>query len=629
MGGTFKVFNDLSSAKIIAVDIETCDPSITAGLGAGELRDGFICGISLATDDGFAEYFPIKHAEGENLDIRTVYAYLKEQLNRPHQIKLGHNIMYDARYLKEAGVDITGKMYDTEIAEGLLDENKGSEGYSLESVATKHTGSGKESEYLYAYLSAKFGGKPTRKAQAKNIWRAPGAIVRAYAISDVVQPINVFKEQRILLESQGLLELFELECSLLPLLMAMRRRGVKIDTGRVEILKHQFKQDIDLCEKEVYKLFGREFNLRSSKQLGEVFESLGVTGKKTATGKLSTAKAALALFEHPAAKRLLELREMNTLLSTFLTGYCTEHLINGRLHCQLHPLKSDQGGTVTGRFSCSDPNLQNIPKKRSQVVRSLFLPDNNDLWFSDDLSQIEYRLLVHYATGASAEEARQAYISNPDTDYHAYVKDLIVQKTQREISRSSVKAINFGLMYTKGKKSLAADLGLSLKEAEQLFEMYHSSLPYVIQTQRKFASRANQRGYIHTILKRRRRFDLWEPVAYDPDSPRKPPLPHAEALEKYGAIKRAKTKDALNAGLQGGCADLMKLSMLKIWESGICDVLGAPSITVHDELNWSVPQTKIALEAHQAAVDIMKNCYKLKVPLLVSSKSGKNWGELI
>lgn len=623
------MFEDLSDANIIAIDIETCDPSITAGLGAGELRDGYICGVSLATDTGVSEYYPVAHAQGVNLKKEALYDYLNKELGNDYQIKIGHNIMYDVRYLAQAGVAVKGELYDTEIAEGLLDENKGSGGYSLESVATKYTGKGKDSELLYTYLAAHFGGKPTRKAQAKNIWRAPGDIVRAYAISDVVQPLAVFEKQKKLLKEQNLFDLFEMECSLLPMLMSMRKRGVRIDTDRVEILKVQFKQDIDVCEKEVYKLFGKEFNLKSSKQLSEEFESLGITGKKTATGKLSTAKAALTLFQHPAAKRLLELREMNTLLNTFLTGYCTNHLINGRLHCELHSMKSDQGGTVTGRFSCSDPNLQNIPKKQKSIVRSLFLPDNDDIWYSDDLSQIEYRLLVHYATGASAEEARQAYISNPATDYHDYVKQLITQKTQREMSRSNVKAINFGLMYTKGKKSLAADLGLSLQEAEDLFNMYHSSLPYVIQTQRKFAARANQRGYIHTILKRRRRFELWEPAIYDPDSLKRPPLPHAEALEKYGAIKRAKVKDALNAGLQGGCADLMKLSMLEIWKAGICDVLGAPLITVHDELNWSIPQTKIALEAHQAAVDIMSNCYKLKVPLLVSSKRGKNWGDLV
>lgn len=616
-------YANLSAAKTICVDVETNDPSIANDMGSGELRDGYLCGISLSTEDGFSEYFPIAHEQGDNLPRETVLNYVREQLNRPGITVVGHNLKYDLGYLKAAGVEVKAKFYDTQIAEGLLDENRGAAGYSLESLAHKYLKTGKDSDLMYSYLSAHFGGKPTRKEQAKNIWRAPGDIVRAYAISDTQLPLQIAKLQRSLLAAENLSELNDLENGLLPIMLAMRFRGIRIDLAKVEILKEQFKKDSITLEKEIYRIFQREFNLASSKQLREIFESLGVDGLKTPKGKLSVNKKSLEIMNHPAARKLLQLSKTRTLLNTFLNGYCTNQVINGRLHGELHNMKSDEGGTVTGRFSCSNPNLQNIPK--DGVIRSLFLPEERETWYSGDMSQIEYRLLVHYAAGESAQNARESYINNPDMDYHAYAKQLITDKTGKDIPRSHVKNINFGLMYTMGKRALAANLGLPMPETEALFELYHKSLPYVQETQRKMAARANQRGYIHTLLNRRRRFNLWEQSQW---GERKAALPHSEALAAYGAIKRAHTKDALNAVLQGGCAELMKLSMLKIWQAGICDVLGAPLNTVHDELNFSVPQDRIAKEAYAESVNIMQTCVKLKVPLLVSQQSGVNWGEL-
>lgn len=620
---TANIYPDLSSAKIIALDIETCDPSITAGMGSGELRDGFLVGVSLATDDGFTAYYPIAHESGNNLNRDHVLNYVREQLGRSQQIKMGHNLKYDLGYLKATGIEVRGTLYDTQIAEGLLDENRGALGYSLDAISHKYTGKGKDSEMLYAYLAATFGGKPNRAHQAKNIWRAPGDIVRDYAISDVVQPLAIAEKQRLLLAEQGLTELNALENRLLPMMLAMRFRGVRIDEEKVDLLCRKYSSDIVNQENEIYAIFGEKFNLGSHKQLGEMFEAVGIDGLRTATGKLSTNKKSLAIMNHPAARKLLALSQNRTLLSTFLEGYCKKQVINGRLHAELHNLKSDEGGTITGRFSCSNPNLQNIP--REGLVRSLFLPEPGELWYSDDYSQIEYRLLVHYARGSAAIAAREAYINNPEMDYHAYVKQIIMDRTGKDIARSHVKNINFGLMYTMGKQALAANLELPISEAEKLFEIYHSSLPYVQETQRQMAARGNQRGYVHTLLKRRRRFDLWEPAKF---GDKRPALRHVNAVEKYVHVKRAKTKDALNTVSQGGCADIMKLAMSKIWDAGICDVLGAPLLTVHDELDFSVPETVAAHEAHTAALDIMRNCVKLKVPLLVSSKSGINWGEL-
>lgn len=632
------MFPSLKSAKIIAVDIETRDDAVSAGLGPGELRNGYICGVSLATDDGFAEYYPIAHDEGDNLDSEKVFHYLKDELGRDKQCKLGTKITYDVSYLNQAGVEVAGRLLDVSVAEALIDENQRS--YSLNSLAQKYLQKTKDEQDLYDYLATKYGKRTkdgalcaaqnTRNKQAGNIWRAPGYLVKPYAISDVLLPLEIYKKQRIIMQQEGLVPLFELESDLLPMLMAMRKRGVRLDLEKLETVKDTIEAKLKDTEQKFFTSIGKEVNYNSPKQLADLFAEMNINSGKTASGQLKTDAKTLAKLakEHECAAHIKLLRELQKIKGTYLEGYFTEHPINGRIHAQFHSFKSDEGGTVSGRFSSSDPNLQNIPKRHPEfgsLLRSLFLPEEGEDLYADDWSQIEFRMLVHYAQGKTAEAAQKAYKENPDTDFHTYTQDLIKEKTGKELSRSHVKNINFGLVYGMGKNTLAANLGLSLNEVETLFTAYHSAMPFIKETARRVQNRAATRGYIKTLLGRRRRFPLFENAEFGSRSER---LPYDEAIKKFPAVKRADLNKTLNGLLQGSAADANKICMLKIWQSGICCYLGAPLWTIHDELGWSVPRNPLAQQAHEEAVHIMKTCVDLKVPLDVSSKKGNNWGEL-
>ena len=670
--------NQLRSANIIAIDIETRDDSIGADLGPGELRGGYICGVSLATDDGFSEYYPIAHEEGNNLDKEQVFKFLNQVLGHKDQCKLGTRITYDVGYLNQAGVKVEGRLLDVSVAEALIDENQRS--YSLNSLAQKYLQKTKDEQDLYDYLATKFGKRTkdgtlcaaqnTRAKQAGNIWRAPGYLVKPYAISDVLLPLEIYKKQRAILQQENLVPLFELESDLLPMLIAMRTRGVRLDLVKLEEVKEIVAFKLKNTEDSFFKSIGKRINYNSSSQVADLFIELNINscqdliesiktveeallvelqqGKLTAaqvnkalkdahshagltaSGKIKTdAKTLNKLAKnHPFVAQLKLLRELQKLQGTYLNGYFTEHPISGRIHAQFHSFKSDEGGTVSGRFSSSDPNLQNIPKRHPEfgsLLRSLFLPEEQEDLYADDWSQIEFRMLVHYAQGRTADLAQKAYNENPDTDFHTYTQQLILEKTGKNLSRSHVKNINFGLVYGMGKKTLSENLGLPLNEIEELFTAYHAAMPFIKETSRRVQNRAATRGYIKTLLGRRRRFPLFENAEFGSRSER---LPYDEAIKNFPAVKRADLNKTLNGLLQGSAADVNKICMLKIWQSGICDVLGAPLWTIHDELGWSVAHTQEAEEAHNEAVHIMKTCVDLKVPLDVSSKKGANWGEL-
>lgn len=613
------MFESLENAKIIALDIETYDPAIKKGLGSGELRGGYIAGIALATDDGYSQYYPIAHECSDNVQMDLVLDYLRKELGRASQIKIGANIRYDLTYLKKYGVDVFGRCFDVMTAEALLDENAKS--FSLNTLAKKYLNKSKDDELLYQYLANQFGGNPLRKEQAHLIHRAPAFIVEDYAKSDALLPIEIYLKQRLLLQQQELIDVFNLETDLTPILIAMKLRGVRIDSVAVAKYRVSIAAAMGLLDQSIKADIG-DININSAKQLSEYFSSQGIDGVKTKTGLLKTDKTALNAFVHPAAKDILRLKELRKLDQTYLKGYFGEHLINGRLHAQYDSVCNGHGGTVTGRFSSSKPNLQNIPKDAD--IRQFFLPEEGERWYSDDWSQIEYRLLVHYARGEGAGSARKAYNSDANTDYHEYTHRLIEKETGLNLDRKKVKGINFGLIYGMGKDKLAAMLELPLEKAIEVRDKYHAALPYVKHTMQLASRQARINGFIKTILGRRRHFDLYVPSEFSPGAK---PLPYESAVDEYDIVTRADTHKALNAVLQGSCADIMKAAMVKMWESGICDVLGAPLSTIHDELNWSVPQTAAGLEAHKEAVHIMNNTIKLHVPLLTTSENGKTWGD--
>lgn len=615
-------FPRLEAAKVLSVDCETKDPNLLEQ-GPGNIRkDGHIVGISVGTDDGMRWYFPMRHeVGGMNMDADQVLRWAADELGRPHQLKIGANIGYDLGWLASEGVEVAGKFIDVQYQEALLDENAKS--YSLENIAQRHLGEGKISNALYEWCAQAYGGGPDSKQRA-NIYRAPASLVGPYAESDADLPMRIAAMQSARLAAEQLQGVADLENALIPMMLAMRQRGVRVDTGAASALDSRLGLELAKLNAEL------GVAPWASADIAARCNALGIAYPKTAAGNPSFTAIWLKAQQHPFLATLLRARLIDKMKGTFISGHVLGHLIGDRIHCQFHQLKGDDFGTVSGRFSSSDPNLQNIPSRDDELaplIRALFLPDPDNDWVRFDWSQIEFRLLVHYARGKGAAEARRKFNEDPTTDFHNMVNDWVFGGDPA--MRKPSKNINFGLVYGMGKPKLARSLGRSEEAAEALFALYHSTMPFVKETFDAAAALAANRGYIKTLLNRRRRFDLWEPRDFKKAKEADIALSREAAMEMWGpSIRRAYTHAALNGLLQGGAADIMKLAMVDIWQSGVCDVLGAPLCIVHDEICFSAPRTPEADDALRHARHIMEHCVTLRVPLLAEREDGPSWGDL-
>jgi len=525
------------------------------------------------------------------------------------------------------------------FAEPLLDEYLFQ--YDLDSVAEHWLQEGKKDEMLYEWLFNSYGGQRGRK-QIANIYRAPVSLAGPYAEADADLPMRIWQHQQKQLEAEGLMDVFRMECDLIYMLVEMRWRGVRVDVpGAAKAREMLLKK-----EAEITKELGG-INVNSSHDLKRVFDKDNVWYPKTKKGNPSFAKAFLEACEHPLAKKIMAKRKLETARTTFLEGYILNMNHNGRLHGEFHPLRSDDGGTVSGRFSSSNPNLTNIPSRDKEIkklVRGLFLPEEGEEWYSYDYDQIEYKLMVHAAVGPGAEEARQQFINDPTTDYHAFTQQLISDLLGREIDRKPTKNINFGKIFGMSKGTLIKQLpGLTEDEAAQFFDQYDQAIPYAKTTHERAMEVAKNRSYIRTILNRRARFPYWEPFDWElrkyvkmsrdkVDIERQVDELYTKIVEgkmdypsEYRTLplrgaQRAMLNKALNCFTQGSGADILKKAMLDLWKGGY----PVPLITVHDELDFSQPRDSTA---SKDIVDIMQNAVKLKIPVTASMEKGPNWGD--
>lgn len=613
--GLPREFIDFRDDEYLAVDVETFDPELQErGPGWAFKDKGHLLGISFASAEHGKVYYPMRHPCGNNLPVDEVLDYAREQLSREHQPKLFAQALYDFGWLHNEGVGIAGPCFDVAWAEALLDENVGS--YSLDAIAARRLGETKTTDLLYRWIRDSFGERVNPRAY---IYKAPSKLVGPYAEDDAALLIPIFRQQLAELESQGLLPLFEeVEAPLVGLLHAMRKRGVRVDVRKVEELHARLTAEVTRLSKSIGVA-----SVWAPDELAIAASARGLRHPMTPTGKPSFQKEWLGK-NWPEVARA---RVLDKVASTFVRGYILERHDGGRIHCQFHPLRSDDGGTVSGRFSSSDPNLQNIPIRDEEVgplIRSVFVPDEeDDTWTRFDYSQIEFRLLVSDARGKGAQRARDMYRTNPDTDFHVYAMNMT------GLERKPAKNINFGLVYGMSESTMAYNLGRPLEEVEPLFATYHAEMPFVKETYNYYSRLATRQGFITTVLDRRRRFDLWETKDWEARKGT-PALRYEAAVSKFGAydIRRAGTHKALNSRLQGGAADIMKRAMVLIWQSGICDVLGAPLLTVHDELDWSTQRhNKQHQEALAEAKHIMETCVEVNVPLVADMEQGNNWGD--
>ena len=395
----------------------------------------------------------------------------------------------------------------------------------------------------------------------------------------------------------------------------MRFLGVRVDIERAHQLKEKLIEEEKLCLKEVKKETGVDVQIWAARSIAQAFEKLDLSFDRTEkTHSPSFTKNFLQNHPHPLVKRIARAREINKAHTTFIDTIL-KHSHNGRIYSEINQLRSDNGGTVTGRFSYSNPNLQQIPardKVLGPMIRSLFLPEEKCKWGVFDYSQQEPRLVVHYAALQNlygVNEVVEEY-NKGDADFHSIVADMA------DIPRSQAKTINLGLFYGMGKNKLQAELGVSKDKSDELFKKYHSQVPFVKQLMDAVMRRAQESGKIRTLLGRVCRFPLWEPAQFGIHKA----LTHEEALREHGpGIKRAYTYKALNRLIQGSAADMTKKAMLDLYNEGI-----TPHIQVHDELDISVEDDIKAQKIKQ----IMESAVTLEVPNKIDYEFGTNWGNI-
>jgi DNA polymerase I-like protein with 3'-5' exonuclease and polymerase domains len=599
-------FPDLREVDEIAIDLETRDPDLIKKGSGAIIGNGEVIGIAIATKH-YKGYFPIAHEGGGNMDKVKVLYWLKDILESS-STKIFHNAMYDVCWLKKMGFKINGDIVCTMVAAAVTDENRFR--YDLNSLSWHYLGYGKNERAL-AEAAEEWGINP--KAE---MYKLPAMHVGSYAERDAEVTFGLWQEMKKEIINQDLEDIFDLETELFPCLVDMRFKGVRVDVERAQVMKKEFKK----AEQELLHKIKGETNIDTqiwaARSVANVFDVLRLEYPRTEkTDAPSFTKNFLQEHKHPVVNLIAKAREINKAHTTFIDSILRyEH--KGRIHAEINQLRSQTGGTVTGRFSYQNPNLQQIPARNKDLgpkIRSLFIPEEGHKWGCFDYNQQEPRLVVHYASLyklPSVYEVVDSYKEDSTSDFHQTVADMA------EIPRSQAKVINLGLFYGMGKGKLQAELGVTKEKAADLFHTYHGRVPFVKQLMEKASNRAQDRGQIRTLLGRLCRFHLWEPNSFGMHKA----MSHEDALAEHGpGIKRAYTYKALNKLIQGSAADMTKKSMLELYKEGII-----PHIQIHDELAVSI----MGDEEAKKIIEIMENAVTLEVPNKVDYEFGSNWGDI-
>jgi|TARA_R100001163_G_scaffold64907_1_gene60365 DNA polymerase I-like protein with 3'-5' exonuclease and polymerase domains len=599
-------FPDLSKYDEIAIDLETKDPELKK-MGPGMFREvGNIVGFAVAVEN-WSGYFPIRHEGGGNMDIRMVLNWIKEVLNTP-ATKIFHNAMYDVCWLKSEGLNINGKIVDTMIATSLIDENRMR--YDLNSVAKQYTGLSKNESSLTEAAQA-WGIDP--KAE---MYKLPAMYVGEYAEKDAEITLALWQELKKEINHQDLNSIFDLETNLFPCLVEMKAKGVRVDLDHAKTVEKNLIRTENNMLQSIKDEVGFIPDLWAARSIAKVFDHLKLDYPRTEKTKApSFTKNFLKNHNNFIINLINNARQANKARTTFMESIF-RYVHKGRIHADINQLRSEFGGTITGRFSMTHPNLQQIPKSGTDMgnqLRTIFVPEEGHTWGCFDYSQQEPRLVVHYACLTElpgSEEFKEKYKNDFSTDFHKIVSEMA------DIPRDKAKTINLGKFYGMGKNKLKGELGVPDEEASRIIRQYDSRVPFVKQLMNHASDRAEKRGQIRTLLGRLCHFHLWEPSQFGVHKP----LSHEAALQEHGpGIKRAFTYKALNKLIQGSAADMIKKAMLDLYKEKI-----TPLIQIHDELNISI---KDKAESDKV-IEIMENAVSLEVPNKVDYEKGKHWGEI-
>lgn len=611
--------SQLPDPKLIAaigLDVETYDPDLIEG-GPGWARGwGHLVGISIAVLDGKSYYFPLRHEveKEDNMPMPSIFEWLQELFLRPIP-KVGANLLYDVGWLRYSGFEIVGPFYDVQFAEALL--NPTALSYSLDNISQKYLGETKRTDELYKWCAERYRGK-VDGSQRANIYRAPPRLVGPYAEADADLPLRILQKQQVMLEVEGLEDLFIMESELIPVLVEMRLRGVPVDLMQASEAADTLKLAETIQRQQLFEKAGFHVNVNSSKDLARLFDSQGLTYPRTAKGNPSFTAPWLEAQDDEVSHTIKGIRKTTKARVSFIENAILEKSINNRIFPSFHPLRSDEGGTVTGRFSCSNPNAQQFPARdegMASVIRGIFVPEQDYTHILKmDYSQIEYRMFAHF----SNDERLIAEYSKPGTDFHELVGSFLGEG----IPRKPVKNINFMMLYGGGPKKVLAmlsELNLAITP-EEFITLYNTNFPAAKLLMERVSEEASQTGEVRTILNRKTTFDLWAPKFG-----KAKPLPYAQAYYAYGnQIERANTYKGLNYKLQGSAADLIKKGMVEAHKAGLFKKVGYPHLQVHDELVFSYhPDLR---NEFKEIMHIMENAIPLRVPVRMDAEIGPNWG---
>ena len=595
-------------------------------------------GLNFWENKAFALALSTPDGKDYCLDLRDpkMVEWVLRELPKAQSI-VNHNLKFDLHFLESMGFKYDGPLHDTMVYAALLDEHLFE--YNLDYLGTKYVGAGKATD-IYAKLAALFGGPATKKAQAKNLHRAPWEMLAGYAKQDTRTTLQLFDYQKGKLIEEELEQVAALEMRLLPVLMDMEHRGVRVDLDAAERAIATITEDAGIKQQKLNRLAGFMVNPNPSQSIKDLFKptwesegpapeggkekghwvlSDGTIAGTTDAGKASIDADCLRRMQHPAAKMILDLRQMLKTRDTFLKGHILGYHHKGIVHANFNQTKSDNDlGTGTGRLSCNSPALQQIHKRNkdiAKVVRAVFLPDPGQDWNCRDWSQMDFRVFAHYV---DSPRINALYAGNADLDFHQMVADMTgLPRSMTAGIKGNAKQINLGLVFGMGEGKLAQEMGLPFteeysrgktylragEEALAVFAQYHENVPGIKSLLSKAASVAKSRGFVKTILGRRIRF------------------PGGQFTHKAGGLV-----------FQGTAADALKVKIVEI-HNALKNTDARILINVHDEADTSMPKGAEGERLNKMVGEIYENFsgvdtpIKFSVPIRSSSGTGPNWWE--
>ena len=629
---------DLRRVSVLALDTETKDDRLRADMGSGwPFHSGYLCGVSVAyraEGDVRGLYFPIRHPDTENFDPEQVYQWLRDHVAADVRF-VTQNGLYDFGWLRaEAGIRMPpgNRLEEISALATMVDENRYQ--YRLDALCGWRGLPGKDETLLRQGIDALglITNKRKKVVPQNHLWQLPARYVGPYAEADAVNTFLLREDLDPILDREGTRAAYRLECDLLPLVLEMRLRGIRVDLAAAERARDLLlrKRDVvfaELSEKLECRVGMHEIG--RSKWLAETFDRLGIKYPRTEKGNPSFAGGQTGwMSKHPhwLPQLITKADKYNNAATKFLQNYILDHAVNGRIHAEIHPHRSEDSGTKSFRFSYSDPPLQQMTSRDEELaplIRGVFLPEEGQVWAKPDASQQEFRLVVHYANQHKLRKAADAvarYRDDPDADFHA------LAAAMTGLERESAKYVNFAKIYGAGVGKFADMIGKPLAEAQRIYAQYDRELPFLRQLSDIYTKRARNQGYITLYDGARRHFDKFAPGGKWKKG--SGPCGLEEARERLrdpshpwyqrGQLYRADTHTALNALIQGSAARHTKLWMRACWREGI-----VPLLQMHDCLDCSVS----SLEQAELVARLGCAAVQLDVPMRVDLKFGRTWGD--